>query len=392
MIAQYLKPYNNHILLRKDMLYLHPDLIPNFKKGQFFPTAFHYHFWILNYVYVKWSTVHHIYQASCSDQMKLEITKKKCILSIKTPMIKVPLRIFTSVTSLPTVTEQETWHPFLYKYLGPHISWTTSSVYYINCSWTYKELEYMFKLTTDEVYLVCSKKLHYLLKPMLCFVPNGIQMINYDNSLNIGNSKAFLLSLYIKNISYSSMYWATISVSNIRRKLCGNGKMACSNRTMYSKMAFNTVSCTKLLCSELIIDFSINKDSFDINDTHSILVYIDQFKYTKINLHEMSVKVLKNTNFELIHTWKKIEINYDWKKLIKNYKIFFKEKYFSWVEGQQKCLKNNMTLPSFHNYKHLIRVITFVRDHYRFQPVALFVGKVHGVGVYILYVFLNMLK
>ena len=207
-VAQYLKTLNNHILLRKDTLYLHPDLLTTvygFKKSK---ATILYHYWILNFIHVKWSKFTYSFQASCSDQKDLEITNHNCILSIKTPMIKIPLRIYNSVISLPVVTEHEAWHPFVYNLPKSQISFTTSSVYYINCSIHYKELQYIFKLTTNEVHLVCGKQSHFLPKPIICFVPYHLQNINYQILQKTSN--AYMFSLSLKNISLSNKTWGII--------------------------------------------------------------------------------------------------------------------------------------------------------------------------------------
>ena len=110
MLAQDLRPFKNHFVLRKDRLYLHPHMF-TVKYGKLIKHK--HHFWKLKYLHVKDYTVQYYFQATCSNQKKLKIVDKRCSLAITTPVIYAPLNIFTHVVTLPDVTKLEEGLPFL---------------------------------------------------------------------------------------------------------------------------------------------------------------------------------------------------------------------------------------------------------------------------------------
>ena len=343
------------------------------------PSKAGHHTWTLNFIHVTKFQVHGHFHSSCFKQNGIDIDTNTCIYSIKTPKLYIPLSIFTSVITLPDITEMDAWNPFIYTSSSPPKSWTTSTIYYINCTWSQEKLSHRLQLTMNEVKQICYEISSFQIKPLLCFDPKGLQNFILDYKPSARRSKSFILTLFSRNIFHANMALGTLSVANIWKQLCGNGHKVCSEDDRTDAFAWETKRCENLLCSELIVSHFIYTNFFDTNNSYSMYFYVDKFNYAALKLQYSSLKLLNATYLELVHSWEKVETNYNWEVFSKKYKLFFNSKYFSWLQGEKICTKHDMHLPSFHNHKHLITVTTFIRDNYRLQPFALLLGNLYRV-------------
>ena len=232
-------------------------------------------------------------------------------------------------------------------------------------------------LEANEVEPICNRVSHSSLKPYICFtlsIHNG-----FSGKKSISKSKAFILSISARNLQQSNMSLGTLSVSNLWKHLCGNTKTKVCHKQFFLFTNKLTWVCDLLLCSKLTVHIIFPTSIFQRNNSYPSFFYIGKFQYAELKLDEKFLIAANSSNTELIHSWKQVQITYDWEQFKRQYKVFFNKEYFSWIDAQQKCKKSNLTLPSFHSHKHLTRVVTFIWDHYNFQPTALLVGQVHGV-------------
>ena len=98
----------------------------------------------------------------------------------------------------------------------------------------------------------------------------------------------------------------------------------------------------------------------------------------------------------MFYVWQRSEIKSNYSAFEKYYKILFsKNNLLSWMDAIASCESYDMVLPSFSTKTQVRKLLSFIQNKYRFQPITMFIGVLNYVSVtmsiYIIYSFLNRL-
>ena len=393
-VKQNLKRSSDHVVLRKDSMYLYPVPIHTSTaadKAHNQSCEFLYHDHIMfHYMYNRYFKIQQMFQGNFSKQKKLYLTSTKCGLTLKSPPIYIPIRVFTSAVQLPMTEKLESQYSFIFKliYSGNYIfefyqapliswdsissSWVSSTIYYINCSKLDQNLEHFLDYGQAKNSCQVRSSNLFVAKPVMCL-----------DSINVYTNQRptpLKLSIYFKNISklYINMHIGVLSVSNIWGALCGN-----ESKVYYWAEGVDfylSLATSKITCAELVTQHEIHTNHFLGNNSYELLVQVADFQYAQLNFHDYFWNSFKeNVNEEIAFRWKDATI-YDDIGSKNKYKLFVKETFFSWLSASKVCILHNMTLPVFLNNRHMRNVLAHVQENHGFQPNALFIGKLYDVS------------
>ena len=383
VIYQKLPRFNDHVVLRKDRLYLFPVPIHIFVFNNYNQTKtnIHHDHISLQYMYPKSFKLQQFSQYNSPRQKKFSINSSMCCISLTSPPIYVPISIFTEALLMPATEKLKTQSSFIFS--SPFLpvtyavdvkswhkespSWVSSTIYFINCSSLNQSRSIKF-IPECEVINNLQLKMD-----SLCLKTKPV----YSNQ----ESNPYVLILTLKNISNVNIPIGILSVSSVWKKLCGN-----YNYFYYwakDVFLYGGITKTKLTCSQLQINYKINSNQFDRNNIIKIQVQISDFQYAEFTLNPDILQMFNKTS-------NKIKIKYQWEKQkVKSIQSFFQNQYrlfviqetVSWFYALDVCRSSNMSLPTFHNKRHVSEIIVHVQNTYGFQLIALFVGIQYSVSI-----------
>ena len=384
-IKQCFQPLENHVILRKDRIYLYPDPI-DISVGALIanngtpPISHRYHSYIqLLYYNLRYFDHHYYFQKYFVMQRPVEKEFRKCGVTIFTPQIFVPMKVFLEAIS----TYKEEILRFQFSYMFAHLkyytlakyliwekyfsSWLSSTLYYVNCSRIFEMPSVISK--SGNILKICKREDNVL----------NFEELYHGSSSCLGSpylidktiSQPYVLSIYAYNypsiLDYPlfSLYFENIF------------KHICDEKGYYNKLNISTLyyetKFLKLECLTLVIVLYLHTSHFQNGNNFKFDVEMSTVHYIKIYNPSVGLEEL-----EIMYRWHKK--NGKSSKNKEEYKLFASDKDFSWNKALLICIKHNLSLPNFENKGHLDDTLDNIKNIYGFYPLMIYVGTMYSVS------------
>ena len=305
-MKQNLTTIKSHILLRQDTAYLYPApmyssslshlLHKNKKKKHYKMYGTHNLLWL---TYVHWKTfeMHQTFQGELQMQANAKAVYDKCLISVETPAIFVPLKVSTKVTLLPSVNEVNNEKSFIFDGTTEmswnmfSSSWVSSIMYLVNCSWHQIDISKAFNLPINEILQMCTFSSTVLIQWDIC--------ISCPKLININESGAFMLSISFSKVPSLRLnsQVGKLEVSNVWKRFCGHLSIPNSVYFLYDHWILGkTFTSLPIKCAELITIFDLHSNLFINNNTYHIEINVAHFQYAELQLFEYFLNLTTEKN------------------------------------------------------------------------------------------------